>query len=87
VTHAVHDSGDVARFLQHVRAEVMTGAVERKILRQASADYGANYTSAILSMTFLPRFARHAVVTFSDQLQLRLSCPPFQLTQNPKSSM
>ena len=38
---------------------------------------GATLGSAIMCLTFLSRFARHAVVTSSDQIHLRLSCPPF----------
>jgi hypothetical protein len=32
--------------------------------------------SGTMKQTLFPRFARHAVVTFSDQIHLRLSCPP-----------
>ena len=37
----------------------------------------ASLGSVIMCLTLLSRFARHAVVTSSDQIHLRLSCPPF----------
>jgi hypothetical protein len=47
---------------------------EQRLLRRCTSII---LSSAIIFLTLLPRFARHAVVASSDQIYLRLSCPPF----------
>jgi hypothetical protein len=51
------------------------------------AEGDAKRSSAILLLTLLPRFARHAVVALFGQIHLRISCPPFYLREFQETKM